>query len=85
MSTVVPADGYEPPQAPAPGTLVVDTSCGDRVGEFREVVGPCWSLRPVSGGPAWEAAPQHVRAASPSERLHAITARQNARSRGELL
>ncbi len=38
----------EPPDLPAPGTLMVDTSRADRVGEFRGVAGPYWSLRPSS-------------------------------------
>ncbi|WP_151898401.1 hypothetical protein [Streptomyces sp. C8S0] len=57
----------------------------DRVGEFRGVAGPYWSLRPVGGGAEWEAEPAHVRPVSPEQRLHAETARANARSRGERL
>ncbi|MEU5282457.1 hypothetical protein N7925_13835 [Streptomyces sp. CA-278952] len=75
----------EPPDPPAPGTLVVDTGRGDRVGEFRGVAGPYWSLRPVGGGAEWEAEPHRVRPALLIEQLRARTARLNARSRGEVL
>ncbi|MEU8630497.1 hypothetical protein [Streptomyces sp. NPDC048669] len=57
----------------------------DRVGEFRGLAGSYWSLRPVCGGTEWEAEPEHLRAADPAERMHAETARCNARSRGEVL
>ncbi|WP_374109030.1 hypothetical protein [Streptomyces sp. CC228A] len=56
-----------------------------RVGEFRGVAGPYWSLRPVGGGAEWEAEPEHVRPVSPEQRLRAEIARANARSRGERL
>ncbi|UIX35097.1 hypothetical protein [Streptomyces sp. GQFP] len=69
---------------PTPGTLVVDTSREGRVGEFRGTTGPYWSLRPVCGGTEWDAVPEHVRLATPAERLSARTARENARSRGEV-
>ncbi|MFD4173151.1 hypothetical protein [Streptomyces anulatus] len=74
-----------PPALPAPGTLLVDTSRADRVGEFRGVAGPYWSLRPVGGGAEWEVEPRHVRPAVLIEQLRARTARLNARSRGEVL
>ncbi|WP_435297562.1 hypothetical protein [Streptomyces sp. YPW6] len=74
-----------PPGAPAPGTLLADTSRGDRVGEFQGVAGPCWSLRPVGGGREWEVEPRYVRPALLLEGLRARTARLNARSRGEVL
>ncbi|MFF9351312.1 hypothetical protein [Streptomyces sp. NPDC014734] len=64
---------------------MADTGHGDRVGEFRGVAGPYWSLRPVRGGTEWEAPPECVRRLTSSERLRAETARANARSRGELL
>ncbi|MET8829584.1 hypothetical protein ABZX40_27690 [Streptomyces sp. NPDC004610] len=70
---------------PEPGTIMVDTSQGDRVGEFRDAIGPYWFLRPMRGGTEWEAEPEHVRPATPAERLRAETARVNARSRGSLL
>ncbi|MCC5036316.1 hypothetical protein DMH02_024795 [Streptomyces sp. WAC 00631] len=66
------------------GVLMMDTSC-DRVGEFRGVAGPYWSLRPIGGGTEWQAEPEQVRPVDPIERLHAETARANARSRGEWL
>ncbi|MDX2392552.1 hypothetical protein NJL88_21305 [Streptomyces sp. DK15] len=75
----------QPPQPPPPGALVVDTSRGDRVGEFRGVAGPYWSLRPVRGGAEWEAEPRHVRPAEPMERMRAENARRNARSAKGLL
>ncbi|WP_335938032.1 hypothetical protein [Streptomyces sp. PTD5-9] len=71
--------------SPEPGTLMVDISQGDRVGEFRGVAGPYWSLRPVGGGAEWEADPSCVRLAGPIERLRAELGRANRRSRGELL
>ncbi|WP_373681625.1 hypothetical protein [Streptomyces sp. b94] len=82
-SVVPPAP--EPLFLPGLGALVVDTGRGDRVGEFRGVVGPYWSLRPVGGGTEWEAEPQRVRPALLMEQLRARTARLNARSRGEVL
>lgn len=75
----------EPLFLPGLGALVVDTGRGDRVGEFRGVAGPYWSLRPVGGGTEWEAEPQRVRPALLMEQLRARTARLNARSRGEVL
>lgn len=77
--------GQEPPRPPAPGTLVVDTVREDRVGEFRGVAGPYWSLRPVRGGAEWEVDPAYVRPATPIERLRAENARSNARSEGRFL
>ncbi|MET9658973.1 hypothetical protein [Streptomyces sp. NPDC006510] len=75
----------EAAQVPDPGTLLVDTSRRDQVGEFRGVAGPYWSLRPVRGGMEWEAEPGKVRAPSPMERLRAEIARCNARSEGRIL
>ncbi|MGW0855538.1 hypothetical protein [Streptomyces sp. NPDC002690] len=72
-------------QTPELGAVMVDTSRQDRVGEFRGLSGPYWAIRPLAGGLEWEAAPQHVRPASPMERLRAENARCNARSRGETL
>ncbi|MEW2069975.1 hypothetical protein [Streptomyces sp. NPDC007346] len=74
-----------PPELPAPGTLLVDTSRSNRVGEFRGVAGLYWSLRPMGGGAEWEVEPRHVRPALPIEQLRARTARANARSRGDVL
>ncbi|MFF4320256.1 hypothetical protein [Streptomyces sp. NPDC001568] len=75
----------QPLQPPSPGALVVDTSRGDRVGEFRGVAGPYWALRPVRGGAEWEAEPRYVRPAEPMERMRAENARRNARSAKGLL
>ncbi|AWZ07515.1 MULTISPECIES: hypothetical protein [unclassified Streptomyces] len=77
--------GIPIPPPPTPGTLVVDTSRDDRVGEFRGLAGPYWALRPVRGGPEWEAEPRDVRLPDPMERLRAETARRNARSTEGLL
>lgn len=77
-------DGQHPP-APPPGTVVVDTGRDDRVGEFRGTAGPYWSLRPLRGGPEWEAEPRDVRPADLMERLRAEIARRNARSAEGLL
>ncbi|MFJ4836554.1 hypothetical protein [Streptomyces sp. NPDC088746] len=83
--TYVPVSEQEPPQPPPPGALVVDTTRDDRVGEFRGVAGPYWSLRPAQGGAEWEADPAYVRLATPIERLRAENARCNARSEGRFL
>ncbi|WP_079170996.1 MULTISPECIES: hypothetical protein [unclassified Streptomyces] len=80
----VPADAPGPAHVPETGAFLVDTS-RNRVGEFRGVAGPYWSLRPIGGGAEWEAEPKRVRPADPIERLHAETARANARSRGDRL
>ncbi|MCK8680751.1 hypothetical protein M1O15_25830 [Streptomyces lichenis] len=76
--------GRTSPPLPAPGDLVVDVSLG-RIGEFRGVWCGLWFLRPVTGGLRWTVAPTDTRPATPGERLHAETARRNARSRGTLL
>lgn len=76
-------DRREPPELPAIGTLFADRH--NRVGEFRGVEYGFWFLRPVRGGVEWSVAPEDVRPANPEERMHAETARANARSRGELL
>ncbi|MFD7526863.1 MULTISPECIES: hypothetical protein [unclassified Streptomyces] len=80
-----PPSEQQPSQVPAPGTMLVDTSRRDRVGEFRGVAGPYWSLRPVCGGTEWEAEPVDVREPSPIERLRAEISRRNARSEGRIL
>jgi hypothetical protein len=72
------------PLVPAVGALLVDIGNENRTGEFRGLAGPYWALRPVQGGPEWEAEPEHVRPATPAECLSAKTARENARSRGEV-
>uniref|UniRef100_A0AAU2W0R0 Uncharacterized protein n=1 Tax=Streptomyces sp. NBC_00008 TaxID=2903610 RepID=A0AAU2W0R0_9ACTN len=71
-------------QPPPAGALLVDRGRNDRVGEFRGIAGPYWSLRPIGGGPEWEALPEYVRPATRDERLRARTAYENARSRGEV-
>ncbi|WOX11190.1 hypothetical protein [Streptomyces sp. N50] len=76
-------DVQEPPQLPAPGTLLADSR--GRVGEFRGEWCGVWSLRPVTGGTEWTVDPEDVRPATPAQRLRAETARANARSRGEVL
>ncbi|MFF4079418.1 hypothetical protein ACFYZN_08430 [Streptomyces sp. NPDC001777] len=81
----IPPTRQEPPQVPLIGTLLVDTGHRNRVGEFRGVSGPYWSLRPVCGGTEWEAEPANVRAPEPMERLRAEIARCNARSAGRIL
>ncbi|WP_367123809.1 hypothetical protein [Streptomyces phytohabitans] len=80
-----PAHRQEPPTLPNVGTLVVDTTHQDRIGEFRGTIGPFWALRPVGGGREWEARPEGVRLADPRECLSALNPRCNARSRGEVL
>ncbi|UPT41853.1 hypothetical protein [Streptomyces sp. WAC00303] len=80
-----PSNPSAPTPLPTLGTLLVDTSRADRVGEFRGVAGPYWSLRPAGGGAEWEVEPRHVRPAVLMEQLRARTARLNARSRGEVL
>ncbi|MEU2667647.1 hypothetical protein ABZ622_02080 [Streptomyces sp. NPDC007164] len=80
-----PPSDQEPPQVPPTGTLLVDAGRSDRVGEFRGVAGPRWSLRPVCGGAEWEAEPASLRAPSPMERLRAEVVRCNARSEGRIL
>ncbi|MFJ2898069.1 hypothetical protein ACIO87_24650 [Streptomyces sp. NPDC087218] len=81
----IPPTQQEPPQVPLTGTLLVDTGHRNRVGEFRGVSGPYWSLRPVCGGTEWEAEPANVRPPEPMERLRAEIARCNARSAGRIL
>jgi hypothetical protein len=81
--TPPPASTHAPAGAPAPGTLMADAQ--GRVGEFRGELCGLWYLRPVTGGTEWTVAPKDVHRASPEQRLHAETARANARSRGEWL
>ncbi|MGW1355342.1 hypothetical protein ACWCQE_39785, partial [Streptomyces sp. NPDC002409] len=70
---------------PSLGTLLVDTGRRNRVGEFRGVSGPYWSLRPMCGGTEWGAEPADVRALEPMERLRAKIARHDARGAGRIL
>ncbi|WP_405779570.1 hypothetical protein [Streptomyces sp. NBC_00859] len=74
-------DRQEPSYVPDLGALMVDTGHGNRTGEFRGLAGSYWSLRPVSGGIEWEAAPEQVRTPNRTELLAAEIARANARSR----
>ncbi|MFJ6659485.1 hypothetical protein ACIQNG_24500 [Streptomyces sp. NPDC091377] len=69
---------------PNVATVLVDTAA-NQLGEFRGVMGPYWTLRPVGGGIEWEVRPTQLRLADPAERLRAETALANARSRGEVL
>ncbi|WP_055524086.1 hypothetical protein [Streptomyces graminilatus] len=43
----------------------------EKVGEYREKVGPYLLLRPIGGGREWEVAPADVRPATPAEYLSA--------------
>ncbi|RMB86533.1 hypothetical protein [Streptomyces shenzhenensis] len=78
-----PTERQQTPHHPTPGTLMVDAD--QRVGEFRGESCGLWYLRPVTGGTEWTVDPAETQLASPEQRLHAETARANARSRGELL
>ncbi|MFH9421233.1 hypothetical protein [Streptomyces sp. NPDC017529] len=53
-------------RTPVVGVLVKDTATS-RTGEYRDVAGGRWLLRPVGGGREWEAAPENVRPASLDE------------------
>lgn len=68
---------------PPPGTLVMDVN-RRRTGIFRREIDGRWQLAPVAGGDVWTVAPSDTRLATAMERLHADTARVNARSRGEV-
>lgn len=78
------AEWQGPPQVPSLGALVVDIRRA-KPAVFRGVTYGHWHLRPVTGGTEWTVDPDDVRPATPEERIHAKTARANARSRGELL
>ncbi|MFF2328220.1 MULTISPECIES: hypothetical protein [unclassified Streptomyces] len=75
-----PSNGQASVRVPAPGALLADVSRGGRVGEFRGIAGPYWSLRPLGGGAEWEAEPEWVRSLTPAERLCAENALRNLRS-----
>ncbi|UIX32937.1 hypothetical protein [Streptomyces sp. GQFP] len=62
-----------------PGTLVHDPAT-DRVGEYRDTVGPYALLRPVGGGREWQADPASLRAATPEQRLSAGVRAANERA-----
>lgn len=72
-----------PRETPPVSTLLIDSR--QRVGEFRGEWEGLWYLRPVTGGREWAVEPDGVRLASREERMRALAARANARSRGELL
>nr|WP_237525530.1 hypothetical protein [Streptomyces sp. SID4985] len=73
------------PAVPEIGSLVHDKA-RETVAVFRGVCcGQWWCLRPVTGGASWQADPADVQPASPEQRLNALTACANARSRGEYL
>ncbi|MEV3991132.1 hypothetical protein AB0J57_19705 [Streptomyces sp. NPDC049837] len=65
------------------GSYVVDVRSG-RVGRVMGHVGPYLQLRPVGGGREWDCPPDGVRRATDAERISAVTAYANARSRGEV-
>ncbi|WP_455361187.1 hypothetical protein [Streptomyces sp. SYSU K21746] len=65
------------------GSYAVDTRTG-RLGTVMGHVGPYVQLRPIGGGREWDCAPDAVREATAAERLSAVTAYVNARSRGEV-
>ncbi|MFJ3442628.1 hypothetical protein ACIPM2_15830 [Streptomyces sp. NPDC086081] len=63
-----------------PGTLVYDPQT-NRVGEYRDRIGPYAMLRPVGGGREWQADAARIREATPDERLSAGVRAANDRSR----
>ncbi|MFB8771382.1 hypothetical protein [Streptomyces broussonetiae] len=65
------------------GAYVIDTRTG-RLGIVMGHEGPYVQLRPYGGGKEWDVEPAAVRLATPAERLSAVTAYANARSRGEV-
>ncbi|AYN40649.1 hypothetical protein D9753_19090 [Streptomyces dangxiongensis] len=62
-----------------PGRLLYDPAT-DRVGEYRDRVGPYAMLRPVGGGVEWEADPATLRPATDRERLGASVRAVNRRT-----
>ncbi|WP_371538190.1 hypothetical protein OG217_25335 [Streptomyces sp. NBC_01023] len=64
---------------PARGALVYDPAT-DRVGEFRDNVAYA-TLRPLGGGPVWQADPERIRPATPAERISAGVRAANDRTR----
>ncbi|MCP3817632.1 hypothetical protein NLX86_05625 [Streptomyces sp. A3M-1-3] len=67
----------------AVGSYAVDIRTG-RLGTVMGHVGPYVQLRPIGGGREWDCVPDAVREATAAERLSAVTAYVNARSRGEV-
>lgn len=53
----------------------------DRVGRVTGVDGPYLRVRPLTGGPAWDADPRHLRRLTRAELLSARLAEANTRSR----
>ncbi|MEU2154225.1 hypothetical protein ABZ532_04235 [Streptomyces sp. NPDC019396] len=68
---------------PAVGSYVIDTNTG-RMGRVMGHLGPYVQLRPIGGGREWDCAPDALRVATMAERISAVTAHANARSRGEV-
>jgi len=68
---------------PVPGDLVEDTGAR-KIGKVMGFVGPYVQLRPVGGGPEWDAEPDRLRPVTVGEALSAGVSVANARSRGEL-
>ncbi|CAL9417852.1 hypothetical protein SUDANB58_01783 [Streptomyces sp. enrichment culture] len=68
---------------PPVGAYVIDTRTG-RLGIVMGHEGPYVQLRPYGGGREWDAEPCAVRHATQAERISAVTAYANARSRGEV-
>ncbi|MGW6457543.1 hypothetical protein ACWF94_16765 [Streptomyces sp. NPDC055078] len=66
------------------GSYAVDIGTG-RVGLVMGYEGPYVQLRPPGGGREWDCALDGVRVASSAERISAVNAYTNARSRGEVL
>ncbi|MEU1124817.1 hypothetical protein ABZ371_14905, partial [Streptomyces sp. NPDC005899] len=75
----MPPDGL-----PGVGIAVYDEGSG-RVGLVTGHEGPCYRLRPLGGGPEWDADASRVRPAGAAELLSARVAEVNARSRAGLL
>ena len=69
----------EPTTSFEPGTLLHDPVT-DRVGEYRDTVGPYALLRPVGGGREWQASPASLRVATREQRLSAGVRAANERA-----
>ncbi|MFI2210790.1 hypothetical protein [Streptomyces sp. NPDC020141] len=66
------------------GSYAVDTDTG-RVGLVMGYEGPYVQLRPPGGGREWDCELEAVRVATSAERIKAMNAYSNARSRGEVV
>ncbi|MFI5668616.1 hypothetical protein [Streptomyces sp. NPDC051704] len=79
-------DPYPPPAPPAPahhpaiGDTVRDTH-SHRIGIVTSLLGPHVRLRPLLGGPGWDADPAQLTPVGPAEVLSARVAEVNERSR----